>query len=150
MNSPLQTPEAYELYIYSLKEHHASIEHSTLTFVRRGASLAKVSGELVFIKNYKLVVLERLSYDRLPMKIDGYGYEVWHGEQKLYWYDSQPHPDEPELQSTHPHHKHIQPNIKHNRVIAPNMSFTKPNLKTLVQEIENLIESTETQSGVKP
>ncbi len=150
MSNPLRTPEDYELYIYSIKERNKLIEHSTLTFVRRGASLARVSGELVFTKDYKLVVLERISYDRLPMKIDGYGYEVWRGKRKLYWYDSQPHPNEPELQSTHPHHKHIQPDIKHNRVIAPNMNFTKPNIETLIEDIENLIESNESQSGVKP
>ncbi|OQY28380.1 MAG: hypothetical protein B6I38_09255 [Anaerolineaceae bacterium 4572_5.1] len=57
----------------------------------------------------------------------------------MYWYDSQPHPDNPELASTHPHHKHIHPDIKHNRILAPNMSFIHPNLPALIQEIEELI-----------
>ena len=78
---------------------------------------------------------------RLPIVIDGYGYEVWRGEEKLYWYDSQPHPNESSLQSTHPHHKHIPPDIKHHRIIAPTMSFNAPNLPALISEIEELLGS---------
>ncbi|MGX9726632.1 MAG: toxin-antitoxin system TumE family protein [Candidatus Electronema sp. VV] len=52
---------------------------------------------------------------------------VWKGEEKLYWYDSQPHPDEPSLAATHPHHKHVPPNIKQkNRIPAPSRAFTNP------------------------
>lgn len=65
-----------------------------------------------------------------------YGYEVWKGSEKLWWYDSQPHPEDPLLQSTHPHHKHVPPNIKHNRVPAPGMRFDRPNLPFLVGEVE--------------
>jgi hypothetical protein len=54
----------------------------------------------------------------------------------LYWYDSWPHPNDPSLASTHPHHKHVSPGIKHNRIPAPNMSFTRPNLTVLIEEIE--------------
>jgi len=60
----------------------------------------------------------------------------------LYWYDSQPHPNDPTLQSTHPHHKHIPPDIKHHRIPAPEMSFVKPNLPALIREIESLIAQT--------
>ena len=37
---------------------------------------------------------------------------------------------------TDPHHKHVPPDIKHHRILAPEMSFTRPNLSVLVQEIE--------------
>ncbi len=57
------------------------------------------------------------------------------------WYDSQPHPNDPTLASTHIHHKHIPPDIKHNRIPAPIMSFTHPNLPELIFEIEQLISS---------
>lgn len=40
------------------------------------------------------------------------------------------------LASTHPHHKHIPPDIKHNRIPAPGLSFTRPNLPFLIEEIE--------------
>jgi len=82
-------------------------------------------------------------FDRLPAIIDAYGYEVWREEEKLYWYDSQSHPDDESLQITHPHHKHIPPDIKHNRIPAPEMSFSAPNISALIEEIEELIESIE-------
>jgi uncharacterized protein DUF6516 len=139
MTDPLRSPEDYELFLYSLAEQFPSIRHSTLTFVRRGHSLARVAGEVHFDQGVRLVVLERLVFDRLPCHIESYGYEVWRGQEKLYWYDPQPHPNDLTLQSTHPHHKHIPPNIKHNRVPASNMSFTRPNLPALIREIEELL-----------
>jgi len=62
-------------------------------------------------------------------------YSVFRGEEKIYWYDPQPHPHIPDLASTHPHHKHIPPDIKHNRIPAPGLSFERPNLPFLIQEI---------------
>jgi len=143
MNNPLRTPEDYELFLYTLSEQFPAIRRSTMRFIRRGSSLARVAGELYFDQDIRLVVRERVLYHRLPMLIDWYGYEVWRGAEKLYWYDSQPHPDEPLLQSTHPHHNHIPPDIKHHRVPAAEMSFIRPNLTVLIQEIEGLIEGTE-------
>jgi hypothetical protein len=68
--------------------------------------------------------------------ITAYGYEVYQGEEKLYWYDDFPHPRDTTLASTFPHHKHIPPNIKQNRIPAPEMSFTQPNLPVLIGEVE--------------
>lgn len=141
MNNPLRTPEDYELFLYTIIDKFPSVRHSTLTFIRKGTSLARVSGELLFEHEIRLVVRERILYDRLPAVIDWYGYEVWQGDEKLYWYDTQPHPNDPNLQSTHPHHKHIPPDIKHNRSPASDMNFTRPNLAKLIQEIESLIKS---------
>jgi hypothetical protein len=42
------------------------------------------------------------------------------------------------LDSTLPHHKHVPPDIKHHRVPAPNMSFQRPNLAAIVQEISEV------------
>jgi len=74
-----------------------------------------------------LVVAEALSFTPGRSRITRYGYEVWRGNEKLYWYDSQPHLDDPSLTTTHPHHKHLPPNIKHHRVPAPGLSFERPN-----------------------
>jgi hypothetical protein len=71
--------------------------------------------------------------------IDAYGYEVWRGEGKLFWYDSQPHPNDSKLRPTHPHHKHVPPNIRHNRIPAPEMRFDRPNFPVLIDEIEKLV-----------
>jgi hypothetical protein len=139
MNNPLRTADDYELFIYEIKERFPSVRRSTLTFVRRGSSLARVAGELHFDRDVRLVVRERIVYDRQPAVIDSYGYEVWKGRDKLHWYDSQPHPDEQNLKNSHPHHKHIHPDMKHHRIPAPLMSFSRPNLPELIREIsENL------------
>jgi hypothetical protein len=139
VNNPLRTPEEYALVLYTLMEQFLSVRRSTVTFVRRGATLARVAGELSFDYGIRLMVRERVIFDRLPVMIDWYGYEVWQGDEKLYWYDSQPHPDDPLLLSTHPHHKHVPPDIKHHRIPAPEMSFTQANLPVLIREIENRI-----------
>lgn len=149
MNNPLRTPEDYELFLYTITEQFPSIRRSTVTFVRLGASLARVAGELHFDQEIRLVVRERILYHRLPAIIDWYGYEVWRGEQKLYWYDSQPHPNDPALRSTHPHHKHVPSDIKHNRIPAPEMSFTQPDLSVLIREIETLIQRIESETESK-
>jgi hypothetical protein len=90
---------------------------------------------------------ERLSCDADTVVIEAYGYEIWQNIEKQSWYDSQPHPDTPFLLSTHPHHKHIPPDLKHNRIPAPQMSFTRPNLPELIEEIESLIQKNKAQSG---
>lgn len=143
MNDPFRAAEDYELFLYSLPEHFPSIRRSTLTFARLGASLARIAGELYFDHEIRIVVRERFIYNRLPAVLDWYGYEVWQGDQKLYWYDPQPHPNNSELQSTHPHHKHVSPDMKHHRVPAPGMRFDGPNLPRVIQEIEDLLSKLE-------
>jgi hypothetical protein len=138
MSNPLRTPEDYELFLYTLPAQFSSVRRSTVTFVRLGASLARVVGELYFDRDVRLSIRERIIYSRLPAVIDWYGYEVWRGSEKLYWYDSQPHPGAPKLAATHPHHKHVPPDIKHHRVPAPGFSFIEPNLPRLIDEIEQL------------
>ncbi|MDQ3250633.1 MAG: DUF6516 family protein [Chloroflexota bacterium] len=141
MINPLRTAIDYELFLYTLADQFPSIQRSTVVFVRHGGSLGRVMGELFFANRLRITLRERILYDRLPAVIDWYGYEVWHHTDKLFWYDSQPHPDEPSLQSTHPHHKHLPPDIKHNRIPAPGMSFTEPNLPKLIGEVEALLAS---------
>jgi len=61
---------------------------------------------------------------------------VSRGGDILYWYDPQPHPEDLILAETHPHHKHVEPDIKRNRIPAPGLSFTRPNLPFIIEEIE--------------
>ena len=51
MSNPLRTPADYELFIYSLCEQFPVVRRSTVRFVRRGTTLARVAGELLFDKN---------------------------------------------------------------------------------------------------
>lgn len=139
MSNPLRSIEDYELFLYALPNQFPTIRRSTIIITRRGRSLARVSGELYFDHGIRLVVRERILYDRLPAVVDEYGYGVWRGNDRLYWYDSQPHPGDQSLQPTHPHHKHVPPNIKHNRIPAPGLGFDTPNLPILIREVEHLL-----------
>jgi hypothetical protein len=140
MKNPLHTIEDYELFLYTLKETFPSIKHSTVVLIRRGVTLAKSTGEIHFARKFRLVIRERLLFDRQPGIIDWYGYEIWKDDSKLSWYDSQPHPNDSDLESSHPHHKHVPPNPNRNRIPALQMSFTKPNIPKVIREIEELIE----------
>ena len=101
--------------------------------------MASLQGEINFKEGYGINLKERLSFDEGPVVIEDYAYELRHKGEKIAWYDTQPHPDDPNLVSTHPHHKHIPPDIKHHRVPASDMSFNKPNLPALIREIEKLL-----------
>ncbi|MBI4671422.1 MAG: hypothetical protein HY741_07100 [Chloroflexi bacterium] len=137
--NPFQSLREYELFVYSLPQQFKSIESSTLLLIQRGRHYAELTGELFFGRDFRLSVYERLVWENGGLQIEGYSYEAWHGNDKIYWYDSQPHPDEPTLASTHPHHKHVPPDIRHHRVPAPGLSFSEPNLAILIQEIEKMI-----------
>jgi hypothetical protein len=126
----------YEEYIYSLPERHPSIKSSTLIVKRTSANSAQIIGAIYFDNDITLRVLETVDF--IDAEIVDYSYEVRRGSEKLYWYDCWPHPDEPDLASTHPHHKHIPPNIKHHRVPAAGLSFDRPNLTFVIEEIERV------------
>lgn len=132
---PFSSLPEYEQFIYTLQQTYSVVLRSTVAVVRRGQFIADVSGELTFGGDYRLVIYERLRWNTGQMSIAGYSYEVWCGDEKLYWYDSQSHPNDPTLASTDPHHKHVPPDIKHHRVPAPGLSFSPPNLPFLIQEI---------------
>jgi hypothetical protein len=66
MSNPFRTPEDYELFIYSLPGQFKSIRQSTVTLVRLGTSMERVAGELQFDGGLRLVVRERLLFERLP------------------------------------------------------------------------------------
>lgn len=68
-------------------------------------------------------------------RIRDYSYTIYQGEEKIRWYDPQPHPENVELAATFPHHYHESPDIKHNRQPAPGLSFEVPNLPTLIADV---------------
>jgi hypothetical protein len=126
----------YEAFIYGLPQQYPSLAYSKLLVARRGVGTAVVSGDAFFSDGIRLSINEQLMFDDDVWRIVRYSYEVWRNAEKLYWYDPQPHPNDPTLVSTHPHHKHIPPDIKHHRVPAPGLSFIAPNLPFLIAEIE--------------
>ena len=129
--------ESYESYIYQLPNLYPSIKFSTLTSFQVDKWTMIIKGEILFDKNIILRVREVIDFDE--RLIQSYSYEVFQGEEKLYWYDSFPHPHIAELSITHPHHKHVPPDIKHHRIPAHELSFNKPNIPFLIKEIENTL-----------
>lgn len=59
-------------------------------------------GDVLFSNGLRLRLREELDFE--AGLITSYGYEVYNVEERLYWYDDFPHPDEPSLAATHPHH----------------------------------------------
>ena len=157
MNNPLSSPTDYAIFIQNLPNDYSSISSSSLVYIPLGVKVGKVTGMVFFDQNIVLCVQEFLNFELHV--IEGYGYEVsqsltradelpnaeeycrasYPDKDKLYWYDSFPHPNDPTLASTHPHHKHIHPNIKRNRIPAPDITFTASNLPFLIEEIEQTI-----------
>ncbi|PKO22992.1 MAG: hypothetical protein CVU38_06350 [Chloroflexi bacterium HGW-Chloroflexi-1] len=113
------------------------IERSTVTVWSTSPYTGIAEGEIFFAHGIRLRIREELDFD--ASLITSCGYEVYRHGERLYWHDDFPHPGVPLLASTFPHHKHIPPDIKHNRVPAAAMSFTRPNLPALLQEIKTLI-----------
>ena len=136
--SPFLSLREYESFVYTLQQQFSRILQSTLVVAQRGRLYAELAGEIQLAGGYRLAVYERLTWDAGPVAIDGYSYDVWQGNEKLFWYDSQPHPNDPVLASTDPHHKHIPPDIKQHRIPAPGLTFVPPNLPYLIHEIEAL------------
>jgi hypothetical protein len=134
------TLEEYERFIYNIPNQFPAVRYSTLVFIRLDPMTAVVRGEVFFEGDIYLRVREALDFDSGFLQT--YSYEVYRGDEQLYWYDDWPHPDIPELTSTDPHHKHVSPDLKHHRIPAPRLSFERTNLPFLIKEIEQTLLST--------
>ena len=124
---------AYSRFVAALLDR-ATVAGSTLVVWSVGPYTGVAEGEVFFSQGIKLRVMEELDFK--AELITAYGYEVYQHGEKLYWYDDYPHPNDPDLASTYPHHQHVPPDIKHHRVPAPGIYFDRPNLPTLIAEIE--------------
>ncbi len=134
-NNPLESLADYSRFAAELLDR-PTVERSTVTVWSDSPYTGVVEGEVFFSNGIRLRLRKELDFD--AGLITSYGYEVYRGEERLYWYDDFPHPNDPTLASSFPHHKHMPPNIKRNRVPAPEISFTRPNLPVLIREIEKL------------
>lgn len=134
----LQSLDAYSQFVAQLLDR-PTVLRSTLSVWSVSPYTGVAEGEVFFAEGLRLRMHEELDFE--DSLITSYGYEVYRGQEKLYWYDDFPHPNDPTLAATFPHHKHVPPNIKRNRVLAPGFSFTKPNLPQIVDEIESLLRS---------
>ena len=128
----LQSVADYTRFIADLVEK-ADIDRSTISVWSASPYTGVAEGEIYFKSGHRLRMREELDFD--DALITAYGYEVYFGNEKLFWYDSFPHPNDPTLASTHPHHKHIPPNIKRHRIPAPGLRFELPNLPFIIDEM---------------
>jgi hypothetical protein len=133
----LKSLSDYSRFVAELLDH-PSVARSTVAVWSSSRYTGVAEGETYFHNGVRLRLREELDFD--AGLITSYGYEVYRGIERLYWYDDFPHPKDSELASTFPHHKHVPPDIKHRRIPASEMSFTRPNLPTLMQEIVGLPE----------
>ena len=124
--------DAYERFIYSLPAAHPEIQSSTLHLYANSPTTCFVRGSIWFRNGLELRVFEYLDFS--DGELLSYQYTVFRGQERICWYDPQPHPENPELASTFPHHLHEPPDIKHNRKPAPGISFQAPNLPTLIAD----------------
>jgi hypothetical protein len=136
VDHPLQSLAAYSRFVAELLDR-SSVERSTMVVWPASPYTGIAEGEVYFSHGIRLRLREELDFD--AGLITAYGYEVYRHNERLYWYDDFPHPNDPTLASTFPHHKHVPPDIKHHRIPAPEMSFSRPNLSVLLQEIEETI-----------
>jgi hypothetical protein len=129
----------YERFIYSLKSRFPEIDHSTLHFYNTSANAGLLRGKIVFYNGHELSVVEVIDFG--IGEIIDYSYTLFDlNQKKIRWYDPQPHPNNPELETTFPHHYHEEPNIKKNRKPAHGISFEKPNLSILIKNmLENMV-----------
>jgi hypothetical protein len=134
--NPLQSLAAYSRFVTELLAC-PPVQRSTVTVWSTSPYTGIAEGEVFLSHGFRLRLREELDFD--ARLITSYGYEVYEGEERLYWYDDFPHPHDLALAATLPHHKHVPPDMKRNRVPAPEMSFTSPNLPRLIREIAELI-----------
>ena len=134
-DNPLESLDNYSRFVAQLLDR-PGVERSTIAVWSDSPYTGIVEGEVFLSNGIRLRLREELDFD--AGLITSYGYEVYQHEERLYWYDDFPHPNDPALASTFPHHRHVPPDIKRNRIPAPRISFTRPNLPVLVQEAEEL------------
>jgi hypothetical protein len=138
----IESTSELESYITGIEQKYREIKDSKLVFDKLGNTLGVLNGEIEFKYEIKLKISEQIDFS--DGTIASYRYEVSQGKEILYWYDPQPHPDDPAIAITFPHHKHIHPDIKNHRVPAPGVGFNHnkiTNLPLLIEEIiDNLID----------
>ncbi|MBS3932979.1 MAG: hypothetical protein KGZ35_01335 [Truepera sp.] len=136
----LRSLTAYSQFVAELLARPL-VERSTVSVWSASQYSGIAEGDVWFRHGFRLRIREEIDFD--GGLITAYGYEVYQGQEKIYWYDDFPHPQDPTLASTHPHHKHVPPNIKRNRIPAPGLSFEHPNLRQIIAEVEELVSQAE-------
>jgi hypothetical protein len=134
-SNPFNSIDNFSKFVAELL-NRKSIVKSTVSIWSASPYTGIAEGEIFFSSVHKLRMREEIDFE--DTQITSYGYEIYLGDERLYWYDDFPHPSDPNLATTLPHHKHIPPDIKRNRQPTSDISFFQPNLPFIIQEIEAL------------
>lgn len=135
--NPLKSLSDYSHFMAELLAR-PNVKSSTVAVWSDSPYTGVAEGDVIFTNGLRLRMREEVDFD--TGIIISYGYEVYRGQERLYWYDDFPHPHYPAFASTFPHHKHVPPDIRHNRIPATEMSFSRPNLPAVIREIEEIAE----------
>ena len=131
----LQSLSAYSQFVAEVVDR-TNIQHSTILVWSESRYTGVAEGEVIFTIGLRLRMREDLDFQ--ARLITAYGYEVYRGANRLYWYDDFPHPDDGALAETFPHHKHLPPDMRRNRVPALGIRHVRPNLEVIIEEISEL------------
>lgn len=133
MSSPLDDIAGYSRFVYELAARHPFVTHSTLMLAPIGATLAKLEGHIECEGGLRVEVWELVDF--AAHRIRTYSYEIYSSGEKVCWYDSWEHPENPSLAATFPHHRHVLPDLRNNRMPAPGISFESPNLDVVLGDL---------------
>jgi hypothetical protein len=97
----------YEALVYGLLDAYPEVIGSTLRLYSTSALTATVEGSLHLRNGLELRIVEALDFKSGCIR--RYSYTVYRSGEKIRWYDSEPHPEDPRLASTFPHHLHEPP-----------------------------------------
>jgi len=83
MNSePLKSLAEYSRFVAQSLDR-ADVEHSTVTVWSDSPYTGIAEGEILFARGLRLRMREELDFD--AETITSYGYEIYRGEERLYW-----------------------------------------------------------------
>lgn len=133
--NPLKSLADYSRFVAETLDH-PSVLRSTVRVWSDSPWTGIAEGEVFCNQGVRLRMREELDF--ASGLITAYGYEFYRHNERLFWYDDFPHPNDLRLASSFPHHKHIPPDMRHNRIPAPEIRFDAPNLSLLLKSLREL------------
>ncbi|MEK7730168.1 MAG: DUF6516 family protein [candidate division KSB1 bacterium] len=133
----LNNYDEYAVFLSTLFERFIAIQEVEFNTYLTSATEGYAEGTITFSDAVTLTFIEHIDF--AAKRLFKYGYTVYQAGAKIYYYDPQPHPNDPTLAATFPHHKHLPPDLKHHRIPAPAMTFEYSNLEFVIREIETTL-----------
>lgn len=94
--NPLKSLSDYSHFMSELLAR-PNVKSSTVAVWSDSPYTGVAEGDVIFTNGLRLRMREEVDFD--AGIIISYGYEVYRGEERLYWYDDFPYPNDPVLAS---------------------------------------------------